>query len=58
MGLTFFSHHAADVAPEAALMCIIDCDLEGQADLVARDDIVPPVSALASYERYAALLTK
>ena len=41
-GLTFFSHHAADVAPEAALMCIIDCDLEGQADLVARDDIVPP----------------
>lgn len=41
-GLTFFSHYAANVKPDEALMCIIDCDLEGQADLVARDDIVPP----------------
>ena len=40
--LTFFAHHAAEVDPDAALMCIIDCDLEGQADLVARDDLVPP----------------
>ena len=40
--LSFFSHHAAEVGPDAALMCIIDCDLEGQADLVARDNIVPP----------------
>ena len=40
--LTFFSHHAANLDnPDAALMCIIDCDLEGQADLVARDEIVP-----------------
>jgi len=40
--LTFFAHHAAELAdPEAALMCIIDCDLEGQADLIARDEIVP-----------------
>ncbi len=41
-GLTFFNHHAKDLKPEEALMCIIDCDLEGQADLVARDDIVSP----------------
>ena len=40
--LSFFAHHAAEVGPDASLMCIIDCDLEGQADLVARDDIVPP----------------
>ena len=38
--LQFFSHHAKGMAPEAALMCIVDCDLEGQADLVARDEIV------------------
>lgn len=38
--LQFFSHHAKGLKPEEALMCIIDCDLEGQADLVARDDIV------------------
>jgi len=40
--LSFFAHHAAKVGPDASLMCIIDCDLEGQADLVARDEIVPP----------------
>jgi len=40
--LSFFAHHASEVAPDASLMCIIDCDLEGQADLVARDEIVPP----------------
>lgn len=41
--LTFFAHHASTLEnPEAALMCIIDCDLEGQADLIARDSIVPP----------------
>ena len=28
--------------PDASLLCIIDCDLEGQADLIARDSIVPP----------------
>ena len=39
--LTFFAHHASKVGPKASLMCIIDCDLEGQADLVARDEIVP-----------------
>lgn len=41
-GLTFFAHEAKDKDPASVLMCIIDCDLEGQADLVARDDIVPP----------------
>lgn len=40
--LSFFNHHASEVKPEQALMCIIDCDLEGQADLVARDEIVSP----------------
>ena len=33
--LTFFAHQAKDLAPEEALMLIVDCDLEGQADLVA-----------------------
>ena len=42
--LTFFAHHASMLeTPDEALMCIIDCDLEGQADLVAREDIVPSV---------------
>lgn len=40
-GLTFFSHHAKELPPEQALMLIVDCDLEGQADLVARNSIVP-----------------
>ncbi len=40
--LTMFSDMAKDMDPEAALLCIIDCDLEGQADLIARDSIVPP----------------
>ena len=40
--LTFFAHQAKDIAPEESLMLIVDCDLEGQADLVARDEIVPP----------------
>lgn len=40
--LTFFAHQAKDLDPKSVLMCIIDCDLEGQADLVARDEIVPP----------------
>lgn len=39
--LTMFTDMAKDIKPEEALLCIIDCDLEGQADLIARDSIVP-----------------
>lgn len=39
--LTFFSHMAKDLKPEESLMCIIDCDLEGQSALVRREEIVP-----------------
>lgn len=39
--LTMFTDMAKEVKPEEALLCIIDCDLEGQADLIARDSIVP-----------------
>jgi len=39
--LTMFSDLSKDLKnPEEALLCIIDCDLEGQADLIARDSIV------------------
>jgi len=40
--LQFFSDKSSSLKPEEALMCIVDCDLEGQADLIARDEIVPP----------------
>ncbi len=41
--LTMFADMAAGLkSPDEALLCIIDCDLEGQADLIARDSIVPP----------------
>jgi hypothetical protein len=39
--LSFFAHHAKDKKPEECLLTIVDCDMEGQADLVAREDIVP-----------------
>lgn len=39
--ITFFAHMAKGVKPEEALCTIIDCDLEGQADLVRREDILP-----------------
>jgi len=39
--LTMFTDMASGLKPEEALLCIIDCDLEGQADLIARDSIVP-----------------
>lgn len=39
--LTMFNDLAKDLSnPDEALLCIIDCDLEGQADLIARDTIV------------------
>ena len=42
--LSFFDHEmkTAGLKPEEGLMTIIDCDLEGQRDLVARDDILSP----------------
>ena len=41
--LTMFNDLSKDLEnPEEALLCIIDCDLEGQADLIARDSIVKP----------------
>lgn len=41
--LTMFTDMASKLdSPDEALLCIIDCDLEGQADLIARDSIVPP----------------
>tara|TARA_R110000803_G_scaffold107958_8_gene176197 strand:- start:1840 stop:2724 length:885 start_codon:yes stop_codon:yes gene_type:complete len=38
--LTLFNDMAKGLKPEEALLCIIDCDLEGQADLIARDAIM------------------
>ena len=40
--LNFFDHTTEGVDPESCLMTIIDCDLEGQAALIKRDDIVRP----------------
>ena len=40
--LTMFNDMAKDKKPEEALLCIIDCDLEGQADLIARESIINP----------------
>jgi len=42
--LAFFTHEykISDLKPEECLMTVIDCDLEGQRDLVARDDILDP----------------
>ena len=40
--LTMFADMADTADPDSSLLCIIDCDLEGQADLIARDSIVPP----------------
>ena len=39
--LTMFSDLAKGRNPDEALLCIIDCDMEGQADLIGRDSIVP-----------------
>lgn len=41
--LTYFSHGVASrgLKPEEALFCIVDCDSEGQAELVKRDSIIP-----------------
>ena len=39
--LSFFAHLAEGKNPDECLMTIIDCDLEGQADLVAREDVLP-----------------
>ena len=39
--LTMFSDLAKGRNPDEASLCIIDCDMEGQADLIGRDSIVP-----------------
>lgn len=39
--LTFFASQAEGKKPAESLCTIIDCDLEGQSDLVARESIVP-----------------
>ena len=39
--LQFWAHEAMKGKPEEALLTVIDFDYEGQAELVARDDIVP-----------------
>jgi len=41
-GLTYFAHMAEDKDPAESLMCIIDCDFEGQRELITRDNICPP----------------
>ena len=41
-GLSFFNYTTKGLDPESCLMTIIDCDLEGQAALIKRDDIVRP----------------
>jgi hypothetical protein len=38
--LTMFNNMSADKKPDDCLLTIIDCDLEGQADLIARDSIM------------------
>ncbi len=40
--LGFFGKASEGLDPESCLMTIIDCDLEGQAALIKRDDIVRP----------------
>jgi len=40
--LTYFAHEAKGKDPEACLMAIIDCDFEGQQELILRDTIIPP----------------
>lgn len=40
--LQFWAHEAMKGKPEEALLTIIDFDYEGQSELVARDEIVPP----------------
>lgn len=42
--IAYFSHEMKTLGlkPEEGLMTIIDCDLEGQRDLIARDDILSP----------------
>ena len=42
--LTYFAHQVKTkkLKPEQALFCIIDCDSEGQSELVGRDSIIPP----------------
>lgn len=43
-GLTYFAHRVESEgkSPEECLMCIIDCDFEGQRELITRDNIIPP----------------
>ena len=40
--LQFWSHVAKDHKPEECLLTVIDFDCDGQGELVARDDIIPP----------------
>ena len=40
--LSFLRHVAKGHKAEEVLMTIIDCDFEGQRELIMRDDIVPP----------------
>ena len=40
-GLTYFAYQSKDLDPEECLMCIIDCDFEGQRELIVRDEIIP-----------------
>ena len=39
--LSFLARHAKGLKPEQVLMTIVDNDLEGQASLIKREDIVP-----------------
>lgn len=39
--LTYFAEQAKSLKPEESLMCIIDCDFEGQRELIMRDEIIP-----------------
>ncbi len=41
-GLTYFAYRAKDLDPKETLMCILDCDFEGQRELIVRDEIIPP----------------
>ena len=56
--LTMFNDMAKDKKPEEALLCIIDCDLEGQADLIARSQSSTQNYASAFSEKSAPLQMK
>ena len=56
--LTMFSDLAKGRNPDEASLCIIDCDMEGQADLIGRDSIVPEGLRPRIFRKVCTQLTK